>query len=342
MTDTHRFSFSPSAVHYRLMDQSPLSLRYDGGPVEAWQVRLREKLRELIGMPETPRVPLHVRHCWTQAHELGSIEKIVFTSEAHADVPGYVCLPKNVKPPYRFWICLQGHSTGAHQSIAVEKDDEFTPRQINGDRDFAIGCMKHGLAALCIDQRSMGYRLEREQPWVREDSSCHDAVMHALMLGRTILGERVYDVDRAIDYLAERGDVAMDELGVMGNSGGGTVSIYAGALLERIRYMMPSCSFCTYRDSILAIPHCSCNYIPRLYQYAECADILGLFAPRPVVVVNGRTDEIFPIDAVQRAFADLQGIYAAAGAADQCRLVVGDGGHRFYADAAWPVMLAMR
>jgi hypothetical protein len=35
----------------------------------------------------------------------------------------------------------------------------------------------------------------------------------------------------------------------------------------------------------------------------------------------------------------LSKIYKARGAADRLHLVVGPGGHRFYADAAWPVML---
>ena len=47
------------------------------------------------------------------------------------------------------------------------------------------------------------------------------ADMRALLLGRTLLGERVFDVDRAIDYLESRGDVDMTTLGLMGNSGGG-------------------------------------------------------------------------------------------------------------------------
>ena len=65
---------------------------------------------------------------------------------------------------------------------------------------------------------------------------------------------------------------------------------------------------------------------------------MGLFAPRPVVIVAGEQDEIFPIDATRRAFDNLKAIYEAAGAGDRCHLVVGSGGHRFYAADAWPVM----
>ena len=72
---------------------------------------------------------------------------------------------------------------------------------------------------------------------------------------------------------------------------------------------------------------------------AEMADVVGLFAPRPVVVVAGRDDPIFPVAATRRQFRQLKSIYKAAGAADRCQLIVGPEGHRFYADLAWPKML---
>jgi hypothetical protein len=66
-------------------------------------------------------------------------------------------------------------------------------------------------------------------------------------------------------------------------------------------------------------------------------DLAGLIAPRPLVVVAGRDDDIFPIGAVEETFETIGRIYRAAGVPDRCRLVVGEGGHRFYADQAWPV-----
>ena len=81
------------------------------------------------------------------------------------------------------------------------------------------------------------------------------------------------------------------------------------------------------------------NYIPGLLQYAEMSDIMGLFAPKPVVLVAGKKDDIFPIAKTRLAFKELKKIYQASGAADRCHLVVGSEGHRFYADDAWPVML---
>jgi hypothetical protein len=91
----------------------------------------------------------------------------------------------------------------------------------------------------------------------------------------------------------------------------------------------------------MSIYHCADNYVPRLLQWAESADVVGLFAPKPIVLVAGATDPIFPIDGVREAFAAVQAIYTAAGAEDRCALVVGDGGHRFYEDLGWGRLLEL-
>jgi dienelactone hydrolase len=330
-------NLSPSIYHHHLQEQITPRLAFSGGEVTHWQKRLRRKLRKLIGGIPRLRPPLAARRLWIRDHPLGQIEKIIFTSELYADVPAYVCLPRHASPPYPFMICLQGHTTGMHVSIAVQREDETLPLAVEGDRDFALGCLRNGVAALCLEQRSFGERREQNQEQVSEQG-CHDAAMQALLLGKTLLGERVFDVDRGMDYLAERRDADMQRIGVMGNSGGGTISIYAAALLPRLSFAMPSCSFCTFRDSILSIYHCADNYVPGILQVAEMADVLGLFAPKPVVIVAGQDDPIFPLHGVLQAYDHLKAIYEAIGAVDQCQLVIGPGEHRFYADQAWSVL----
>jgi len=135
---TEAFGLSPSVHHRYLMDHAVQALRHDGGDVGQWQRKLRRKLRQLLRLRPRRHLPLDVRSLWKREHPLGNIEKIVFTSEPHVDVPAYVCLPKTVEPPYPFFICLQGHQTGMHESIAVDRQDETTPIEVEGDRDFAV------------------------------------------------------------------------------------------------------------------------------------------------------------------------------------------------------------
>jgi len=317
------------------------SLTYRGGDVMAWQQELRAKVVELLGfeLQTGTRVPLNVRTLWQRDHAYGTIEKIVFTSEPAVDVPAYLCLPAHVAPPYRCFICLQGHTTGMHNSIGVDRQDESLSIEAEGDRDFGIGCMRHGMAALCLEQRSFGERQETIQPQ-HLDYLRHQAAMNALLLGRTLLGERIFDVDRAIDYLAARGDMDVTRIGVMGNSGGGTTSLFAAALLSRLRYAVPSCCFSTFQASIQSMLHCVCNYVPGLLQFADMGDIAGLIAPKPLLLVSGDEDGIFPIDATRHEFARVQQIYSAAGSADACQHLICHGGHRFYAADAWSLFLA--
>ena len=329
---------SPSEHHRYLTERIRPSMRFRGNDVRKWRARLLPKLAELLGdRPDRP-CPLKPNRIWRQQHELGTIEKVSFASEPFSDVVAYVCIPKGLRPPYPFSICLQGHTTGMHHSIGVERLEDTKPMAVEGDRDFGLSSMRNGMAALCIEQRSFGLRRERKQEQVSKHG-CHDAAAQALLLGRTLLGERVYDVSRGIDYLSARGDADMNRVGIMGNSGGGVVTIYAAALLRhRIAWAMPSCSFCTFRDSILSIDHCIDNFIPGLYKYAEMADVMGLFAPKPLLVVAGKEDTIFPLPGVRRAFRDLRRIYKAYEADSRCQLVLGNEGHRFYAATAWPAL----
>ncbi|PCJ56480.1 MAG: hypothetical protein COA79_18740 [Planctomycetota bacterium] len=337
-TTTH---YSPSEYHNHLMANLKQEMAFNGKDADKWKRSLQKKLKQLMGYDYgKKRVPLKVKSLWMQEHALGTIEKIVFTSELYSEVCAYICIPKKAKPPYTFMVCLQGHSTGMHNSIGVDINDETKKIKVEGDRDFGLGCMRNGVAAICIEQRSFGERKEKKQKAV-SNHGCHDAVMHSLMLGKTLCAERVYDVDRAIDYLYTRKDVDRKMIGVMGNSGGGTISLFASAILPRIRFAMPSCYFNSFKDSIMSLYHCGDNYIPGLLNYAEMSDIMGLFAPKPVVIVAGEKDPIFPVKATRKAFKDLKKIYQHHGVANQCHLVIGKGGHRFYEKLAWPKMVKL-
>ena len=84
--------------------------------------------------------------------------------------------------------------------------------------------------------------------------------------------------------------------------------------------------------------HCTCNYIPNLLHFGEAADVLGLAAPRELVVISGAEDKIFPIDDARRQFERLKRIYDAAGAPENLRHVVGPEGHRYYAEAGFAAL----
>jgi len=160
--------------------------------------------------------------------------------------------------------------------------------------------------------------------------------MHGLLLGRTPIGERVWDMSRLLDWALE--NLAVDEkrIAITGNSGGGTVSLYAAACETRISLAMPGSYFNTFAGSIGSIHHCDCNYVPGILQLGEMYDVAGLIAPRPFCAIAGQEDPIFPIAEAQLAYEKLQQVYQVTGNPDDCQLYIGKGGHRYYKDGAWP------
>ncbi len=313
------------------------SMRYDGSQsFTEWQKTARKKLEELLGLP--------FQKCEDQFVITGQVEcegyhriDFEFQSEEGYFVPCNLLVPSSAEKALPGVICLQGHSTGKHISIGEPRfeNDEAT---IAGGRDFAVRAVKEGCCAIAMDQRYMGGAGQSENG----SPACAsvNAGMAALLLGRTAIGERVWDIMRLIDviyaHLTEYIDT--EKLICMGNSGGGTATFYASCMDERIRYSMPSCAVCTYEASIMAMHHCPCNFIPGIRNYFNMGDLGGLIAPRPLVVVCGVEDPIFPIDGVEETFSLIQKGYAELGKEEMCHLVKGAGGHQFYPDDAWPVM----
>ncbi len=335
-----KLNLAPNTCHQYLIKHAKQSLKFDKSNPKSWKSKLKKKVKQCMGYDKMPKEPcaLKAKTLWIKEHELGTIEKIFYTSETKTDVTAYLCLPKNAKAPYKCMITLQGHNSGVHWAINVDQEDEskaFIPDE-DGDRDFGLQCMRNGVAAFCIEQRSFGERRPAQQ---HGGTMCHDAAVHAIMLGRTLIAERVYDVDRGLDYLSTRSEINMKAIGIMGNSGGGTTSLFAAAILPRISLASPGSYFCSFADSIFPIGHCTCNFVPDLINHAEMSDILGLLAPKPVIVVNGKEDELFPIRATRKQFKLLQHIYHAHKAKKHCHLVVGNGGHRYYAKESWPLIL---
>lgn len=326
--------FSTHLCHEYLMRNAERKLRFDPArEFGSWKQELGVKLRELVGTP--PEVaPLDVRIEFDKKHSDFREIRFIFTSEPHAQVPCHLLIPPNAVGPVPVVICLQGHSSGMHISLGRPKF-EGDEQSIEGGRDFGLQAVREGYAALVMEQRAFGERKDARPN--QEARGCIHPSMVSLLLGRTMVGERVWDISRAIDALAEFPEIDTSRIGCMGNSGGGTITYYAACLEPRISIAMPSCSVCTYADSIGSINHCPDNYIPGALNFFDMPDLAGLIAPRPLVVVAGKEDGIFPIAGVRRAMDTIQSIYSAAGAPDKCRLVLGDEGHRFYPEQSWPV-----
>lgn len=301
-----------------------------------WSETSREKLRELLGLPLTS---CDNQFTIIDEKDFESYRQISFEfqSEPGHFVPCTMLVPKEMKAPVPGVICMQGHSTGSHISLGEARFPGDEPL-IAGGRDFARLAVQEGYCAIAMEQRYMGVLGQKEDGYpacMRENE-----VMAGLLIGRTAIGERVWDVQRLIDVIEKHLTqyIDIERLMCMGNSGGGTTTFYASCLDERIKLSIPSCSVCTYESSIVAMRHCTCNYVPHIRNYFNMGDLGCLITPRSLIVVCGIHDPIFPLEGVEESYAVIEKAYKAFGKEDKCCLVKGDGGHQFYPELVWPIV----
>lgn len=337
--------FASQALHQRLIAAAPRKLAFRGeATYQDWPRQLRGKLIELLRMPERPVGAPRVEMLGKRK-DMGDhfAQDLVFESEPGVEVPCRLLLPKNTRGPLPVMICLQGHTTGMHISIGEVVHDRDV-EDLGGDRDFARQAVRRGYAAIAMEQRAFGLRSDGRADCCRrtldlevndDNHTCKHTAMTALLLGRTILGERVFDIIRACDAIAEIDGVDADAINVMGNSGGGTVAWYAAAVEPRIKGAIVASCFCTVEKSIGAIDHCTDNYLPGMLEWFDFADIAGAIETARVAVVMGRHDPLFPHQGVDEAFAQARSIFAAQGRPDDIVFAQGEDGHRFYEDIGW-------
>ncbi len=205
-----------------------------------------------------------------------------------------------------------------------------------GERDIAVQAVREGYIVMSPTIRGFGETRTEEDIRDGRVSSCRLQLMHGLLVGRTPIGERVWDMSRLIDWAIDNLPIDKERIAITGNSGGGTVSLFAAACDERISVAVPSCYFCTFEGSIGTIRHCDCNYVPGILRLAEMYEVAGLIAPRPLCVIAGVEDKIFPIEHVREAYKNLSEIYEVAGVSERCELYIGPEGHRYYKAGSWP------
>ena len=324
--------------HNKIINKTTPKLTYNESVnFEEWKKELKAKFVELIGLDLIQANACELNMTIEEDVVMDRYRRIrfVFESEVGSFVPCYLLIPDTGKAKYPVAITLQGHSSGFHNSIGVsiyDDDEEY----ISTRGDFAVQAVKEGYAALCIEQRCMGERVTSLHTFAKH--MCYYPGNVALLLGRTTVGERVWDTQRAIDLLGNFDMLDTDKIILTGNSGGGTTTFYTACLDERIKIAAPSCAYCSYERSILAKRHCVCNIIPGVFRWFEMYDLSCFIAPRHFIAIAGIDDAIFQIEGVKKAMEYTQKFYDLAGASENCELVVTPKGHYWCKDLVWPAI----
>lgn len=330
-----RYYNSHDYIVNKIKNQKPLMAFDENVDFYEWKKQAKQKLEELLGLPFEKCDDDFQILDESDEEEYHKID-FEFQSEEGYYIPCNLLIPIEAKKQLPTVICLQGHSSGKHISLGEEK--------FSGDMDtiehsdFALQAVREGYCAITFDQRYMGQTGQAADG----TPSCfaENRSMPSLLLGRTAIGERVWDVQRLIDvmeiYLQEYVD--MERIICLGNSGGGTATFYAACMDERIYMAIPSCAVCTFEESVLPVYHCACNYIPGIRKYFNMGDIGCLIAPRKFIQVNGVKDHLFWIDGARECYQVIQKVYRKLGCEDRCYMVEGDGAHQFFPSDVWPLV----
>ena len=326
--------FDPVDWTRKLHASAPLKLTFKGtGKTEtlAWQKKLRKKVLELVGEFPVKAEPLQPQILESQEFPGYRRDKFVITTRPGQALLGYVLTPKKSASKYPAVICVPGHGRGVDDIVGIDDKGSERTDKAGYQHDFALQVVEQGMVAVAIEPMAFGCRRDGvTKKGGLGKSSCQPAAGAALLLGQTMIGWRVYDIKRVIDYMETRADIDASRIGCMGISGGGTATLFSTALEPRIKTAMVSGYLNTFRDSILSISHCIDNYVPGILNWAEMYDVAGLIAPRPLFAESGERDNIFPIAASKESFTKVSKVYAAMGVEGVIEHEVFPGEHSFH------------
>lgn len=266
----------------------------------------------------------------------GSIE-----TEPGIWIPFWLLEPKGPAQARPIALFPHGHDIRGHDTSAgVHADEDHRRKSVAEDRDVAVQAVKLGFLAIAPATRGISTHIVPDLDARHGDRECRSHLMHCLIAGRTALGERVWDVQRILDWALTLPGVDPSRVLIMGNSGGGMVTMFAAACDERFSVAVPSCSFAPSVSKAGYIFHCDCNAVPGLMDIGGLTGVVGLIAPRHTLAVNGRKDSLLAVAEVERAAEEVRSIYRRSGAPEHFQHRWGEEGHRFYRELMWPFVVS--
>lgn len=285
---------------------------------KSWQRMTRKALARVIGLDRlTTTDPLSRR---VERIDKGDYwrEKILLRTTTHTLMPVYLLIPKESDGVPPLVIAFHGHGYGVKDIVGLWENGEERDIPSGYHKDFAVALCRSGFVVAapeisCFGERQTDFSYLEDSIGGPAPTSCTHAAMLSFHLGMSVVGLRVHDGMRVLDYLETRTDIDTSRIGAMGISGGGMHTLFSACLDTRIQACVVSGYFSTFRESILAMQHCACNFVPGLGQFGEMHDLVGLIAPRPILFEAGSHDPIFPIQAVRKGVGKARAVYRTFG-----------------------------
>ncbi|MFC9687238.1 alpha/beta fold hydrolase [Kribbella sp. NPDC056951] len=228
-------------------------------------------------------------------------------------VPAYLLNPGGE----RVVMALHGHG---------QVDECLRIRGVHEDyhHNFAIELAKAGHTVLLPELRGFGalsdLAAQRDGEslsyWRWGEHMVYTLLTDTFQRGRTLMGDTIEDLLRWEDWLGVECDV-------VGISWGGDLACAYPVFSNRVRSIFASGTLGSFEAVFAEAGNAPAHCVPGVLEWFDRADIAGLNAPRRLAVHYGALDTAG--SAAPEAFAELQAIYAAAGARDEVALHVSAG-----------------
>jgi dienelactone hydrolase len=254
------------------------------------------------------------------------VSKVSYVGAHGGRIPAFLLVPS--APGRRPAVLVM------HQSLIGCGKKEPIGACVGGNPDLAMArdLARKGYVALAPD--SIGYG-ERAQAAIETSQEYSDAapILDGLP-GATLMGLRISDVQRGIDYLAAHPKVDKARIGMMGHSNGGIETVFSAAFEPRIRCAVSNAGPNLIRRETISSfgltpgidRWAGFGFLPALAQYdgrlhelpVEIHQLYAMVAPRGLFVALIEDDSIAPrvdradfaIEQARRAFAGLGGRFS--------------------------------
>ena len=164
-----------------------------------------------------------------------------------------------------------------------------------------------GLAAIVIDNIGQGDRSRNKDG---RNTSDHWSAVAPFKCGLTLQGLIVMETIGLIRHLYNDDRFDNKRFAACGNSGGGTLTMFLSALAPELSVIASS----GYPSEISYIlskerEHCACNLLIGQAYEAEMWEIYSTFAPKPLLLEGGSSDDLIPYDLAHRNARKVKNTY---------------------------------
>lgn len=323
-------NFSAQEMFERLaLEHRPLH-RFEGSTevqFRRWKDEALPKVLACLG-ESPPPVPVRAELSAEWEHDGLRKQRWIIDVQRHLSAALMINIPGELTRGERrpAILCCHGHGPFGKEPV-MGNDSSPEMRESIARHRYNYGHLmaKAGFVTYAIDWIGFGERAEAGKPNYHSQAGtrdwCNLYYLHATMLGTTPLAINVAHGKAATDFACSLDFVDPARLGVMGLSGGGTMTLWMALCDERFKAAEIICYSDLWADfGYRQANYCGMQVAPGLYQLVDLPDLQGLLAPRPLLVDIGAHDTCFIVDTAMACYRQVERIYRAAGASNRLEL----------------------